>query len=189
VEPPSSSEWVVSRLSTMPAFQALHQEEAYEAVARTAQYLLSHATYEPSEEGKGVKAVTWYGELHPSNFSPDPMDAATRKTEPSLEAPSEGAYAVIQRLSALVSRSDGTEKRAGPGAPECEEEDCTGHIHPIYEAGSYLSDPRFCDGMGREKERRLLAAFEWAIGERMPPPGLKRPRTEGDAEEALEALL
>lgn len=188
VEPPSS-DWIVSRLSTLPAFEALRDKNAYAAVAQTSQYLLSHATYESSEDGKGVKAVTWYGELHPSNFSPDPVDAATRKTEPKLPAPSEGAYSVIQRLSAEMTRSDGKEKREAGEAPECDEEGCLGRIQRIWDAGSYLSDPSFCDGLSRDRERRLLTAWEWAVGDRGPPPGLKSPRSEEDAEEALEAML
>lgn len=190
VEPEESDEWVVSRLSTLDPMRALRDEASYEAVAKVSQYFLSHATFEPGEGGSGVKAVTWYGDLHSSNFSPDPIDAAQRKTEPKLEAPSEGAYAVIQRLSAEATRSDGTEKRgAGIEAPECEEEGCTGHLREIWDAGRYLSDHRFCEKLSRDRERRLRTAWEWRVGDRAPPPGLKRPRTEAEAEEALEALL
>jgi hypothetical protein len=35
----------------------------------------------------------------------------------------------------------------------------------------------------------LNTAFQWAIGEIKPPPGLKNPTTEADAREAFEHLL
>jgi hypothetical protein len=188
VEPPSS-DWVVSRLSTLDAFTNLSRRDSYEAVAKTAQYLLSHATYESSEDGKGVKAVTWYGDLHPSNFTPDPTDVDARKTEPKLDAPSHGAYKVIQRVSAEVTRSDGKEKRDGVGRPECDNEDCNGEIQEIWDAGRLLADMNFCDRLDADRERLLRTAFEWVVGDRRPPPGLKRPTTEEQAEEALEAML
>ena len=188
VEPPSS-EWVVSRLSTLDPMKNLSRKDSYESVAKTAQYLLSHATYESSDDGKGVKSVTWYGDLHPSNFTPDPTDVDSRKTEPKLDAPSHGAYKVIQRVSAEVTRSDGKEKRDGGGRPDCENEDCNGDLQEIWDAGRLLADVKFCDRLDKDVERRLRTAFEWAVGDRRPPPGLKRPRSREDATEALEALL
>jgi hypothetical protein len=50
-------------------------------------------------------------------------------------------------------------------------------------------DKSWCERIGREQQRRLSAAFEWAIGERQPPPGLKRPTTEQEAREAFESVL
>ena len=188
VEPPSN-DWVVSRLSTLDPMANLSRRDSYESVAKTAQYLLSHATYESSEDGKGVKAVTWYGDLHPSNFTPDPTEVGSRKTEPKLDAPSHGAYKVIQRVSAEVTRSDGKEKRDGGGRAECDDEACNGELLEIWDAGRLLADVEFCDRLDRESERRLSAAFEWSVGERRPPPGLKQPRSEEDAKEALESLL
>jgi hypothetical protein len=35
----------------------------------------------------------------------------------------------------------------------------------------------------------LNTAFQWAIGEIKPPPGLKNPTSEADAREAFEHLL
>jgi len=188
VEPPSS-DWVVSRLSTLDPMKNLSRRDSYESVAKTAQYLLSHATYESSDDGKGVKAVTWYGDLHPSNFTPDPTDVDARKTEPKLEAPSHGAYKVIQRVAAEVTHSDGKEKRDGGGRAECDDESCNGELLEIWDAGRLLADVKFCDRLDKDTERRLRTAFEWAVGDRRPPPGLKRPRSREDAEEALESLL
>ena len=41
----------------------------------------------------------------------------------------------------------------------------------------------------RQQQKRLAAAFEWAIGDRQPPPGLKNPRSEEEALEAFEEVL
>jgi len=50
-------------------------------------------------------------------------------------------------------------------------------------------DKRWTERIGRRQQQRLAAAFEWAIDDRQPPPGLKNPRSEEEALEAFEAVL
>jgi len=50
-------------------------------------------------------------------------------------------------------------------------------------------DKSWTERIGRRQQKRLAAAFEWAIDDRQPPPGLKNPRSEEEALEAFEAVL
>jgi hypothetical protein len=145
-------------------------------VVGTVRYLMSHATF---ESGTSRDCVRWFGEL------------ATTKFQPTEEL-SEGSYDVIDRVVREVV-AEGVEPEEGEGGIEEDPDECEccggTSWSPIWDAGGALSDPGWCDEIGRDAERRLVAAFEWAIGERMPPPGLKKSKTEEEAEEALEALL
>jgi hypothetical protein len=40
-----------------------------------------------------------------------------------------------------------------------------------------------------EVERAMVAAYEWRMGNRHPPPGLMHPGTLEEARESFEALL
>jgi hypothetical protein len=119
--------------------------------------------------------VRWFGSLATANFQPE-------------EELSEGSYDVIDRV---VREVVGADDGAGEGAEEEDECECCGSRSwsPIWDAGGALADPGWCDRIGREAERRLVAAFEWAIGERVPPPGLRKATTEAEAREAMEELL
>lgn len=168
-------DWVVRRLSSMDPFRSLTDTDAYQSIASTVTYLLSHATFE--SEGS-AKAITWFGSLHPSNF----------QAEEELSA---GALSVIERMAAVVTdaRLDREVEGESDGIDECENDDCDGRIRSIFEAGDFLADPTWCDQFDRETERRLSRAFKWAIGELRPPPGLQRPRDEQECREAFDAVL
>jgi hypothetical protein len=167
-------EWVLRRLSSASAFTAVSQQSAYESVASMVSYVLSHATFESAES---VKCVTWFGEVHPSQFQAE-------------EELSEGTYRVISRLAEVVAggredRGDGGEEILG----ECELEDCEGNRRPIFDAFDWLANPEWSDQVGRERVRRLTVAFEWAVGEIHPPPGLGSPHSETECQEAFSVLF
>jgi hypothetical protein len=147
--------------------------ECYDEMAGTFRYLLSHLTFE-SDTSKD--SVRWFGELSTAKFSPE-------------EELSEGALSTIERYAEEVVGS--LDEREEDG--ECEDEECeecgARSRSPIWEAGSALMDRGWCERIGREQQRRLSVAFEWAIGERQPPPGLARPSTREECEETFEALL
>jgi hypothetical protein len=173
-ESEESDGWVVRRLSSGKAFTAVSQVPAYESVASMVSYILSHATFETDES---VKCVTWFGEVHPSQFQAE-------------EELSEGAYDVISRLSEVVAggkedRGEGGEDIRG----ECDREDCSGNRRPIFDAYDWLTDPEWSDGIGRERVRRLGVAFEWAVGEIHPPPGMRGPRSRDESEDVLDLLV
>jgi hypothetical protein len=181
-DPEEQEGWVAQRIdrergrSAFLPYEGLRDRESYEEVVGTVRYLMSHATF---ESGTSRDCVRWFGEL------------ATTKFQPSEEL-SDGSYDVIDRIVREVVGPDGDgEGEGGEGDGEIEECECCGSRSwsPIWDAGDALADPGWCDQIGRDAERRLVAAYEWVIGERLPPPGMKKPPTEVDAEEALEELV
>lgn len=168
--------WVARRVNEKPfaPMESLNGRESYEDVVGAVRYLLSHATF---EAGTTRDCVRWYGEMATTKFKPD-------------EEVSEGALETIERVTEEVV---GEDAGAGEGAGEEENEVCEDcgatSWSPIFEAGAALMDKGWCERIGREREHQLMVAFEWAIGERKPPPGMKKPQNESQAKQALEELM
>lgn len=174
-DPEAQDGWVAERLSTMDRFEGLHDKDGLDDMAGAARYVMSHATFEADSS---KDCVRWFGSLATTNFSPE-------------QELSEGAQSVLMRhVEEVVNGGspDGEE-----GEEECCDECGATSRSPIWDAGYALQDKGWCQRIseryGRERERELQAAFEWAIGERMPPPGLKGPRTEEECKEAFRAIL
>jgi hypothetical protein len=172
--PDEQEGWVARRIRSLDEFH-LHDgkddEESYGDMVRAARYLLSHAAFETDTS---KDCIRWFGELATTKFVPE-------------EEVSEGSLSVIERLAREAAESH-EERGGGNEHDHCEECGATS-ISSIFEAGGALMDNGWCSRIGREQERRLRAAFEWAIGDRPPPPGLKNPQTKEDAYEAFEELL
>lgn len=161
--------------TTFAPMESLNDRESYNDVVGAVRYLMSHATF---ETGTTRDCVRWFGDLATTKFSPE-------------RELSEGALATIERVTEeVVGPGDdrGDEAAHDEESEPCEECGATSRS-PIFEAGAALMDPAWCERIGRDREHRLLVAFEWAIGERRPPPGLKNPQDEEQAREAMEALL
>ena len=173
VEPDDSDDWIIERIRTLERYQ-MTDIESYRDIARAAMYVISHTTFE-SDTAKD--SIRWYGSLATSKF----------RAEKEI---SDGAIATIERKAAeAVERPTGEEAEAdSEGTKECDVCGSTG-FSSIFEAGGALMDTQWCERIGREQERRLKTAFEWAIGEIEPPPGLKNPTSEADAREAFKELL
>jgi hypothetical protein len=171
-DPSEQDGWVARRLRSLERYEGVDDLEALEDMVGAARYILSHATFEADTQRDCVR---WYGELATTKFQPE----------------SELSERALSRLEENVAEVVGSSEESGEGEreePECENCGATSRS-PIWEAGAALQDPGWCDRIGREQQRRLTAAFEWAIGERKPPPGLQCPQTEAEARESLEALL
>lgn len=181
-KPEQQDGWVCQRLRSLSSFSGPSDQEGIEDMIRVVRYILSHATF---EAGTQRDCVRWFGDLSTRSFQPD-------------EALSDGMNDAIDRV---VEEAVGNpleegdeEGEAGFGGDqdeqECVNEDCDStSFSSIYDAGAALLDRGWVERIGREQEQRLEAAFEWAIGERKPPPELRRPETKAGAEEALESLL
>lgn len=174
IEPGSPEDdggWIFKNIRSLSRWGRTDRD-AYDDMAKAARYLLSHVTF---ESGESKQSVRWFGSLAPAQFSPE-------------EELSEGVWSLIQRYAEEVVGSGDDRSEGGSGEPEeCPVDGCSGRLHSIYEAGEFLQGRR--DDLEAEAERRLSAAFEWMIGDRPPPAGLKNPRTEAEGREALEALL
>lgn len=176
-----SDEWVYKFERSLTRFEGIRDTEANEDVYGLYRYLASHTGY---PEGSTKQTVTWYGDLANAVF----VEEATEDWQ--NPKPSEGVMSALQReLEELAGI--GLEDDRGEGDPEadelgeCEVEGCEGLLIDVFDVRAYLetNDPP------REVSDRMLAAYEWRIGDRKPPPGLKAPRTEAELRESFEALL
>jgi hypothetical protein len=180
------SEWVVKRLSTLESMGSGTDVEAYESMVNVYMYVLSHAAIDPQSSRQ---SVTWFGTLANNKFSP----------ESSL---SSGLWNTVQRYAREASAPGGF---GGLGEEEeseywrSEEGECLGgtegcrgtvdDLEPIWDAGQWMMDGQWTDGIDRESLRRLECAFGWMIGELDPPPDMRYPDSEEEAREALQGLV
>jgi hypothetical protein len=171
--PEEQGGWVVRRMPTkFDSMDSLTDRESYDDVVGAVRYLMSHATF---EAGTSRDCVRWFGELATTKFSPE-------------QELSEGALSTVERVTEEVVGA-GDDRGDGHAEEEPCEECGARSRSPIFDAGLALQNPSWCEEIGRENERRLKAAFEWVIGERLPPPGLKRNSSGEEAEEALTWLV
>lgn len=191
--PEDDDGWVVKNIKrgeshSLEPFH-LTRDEGYEDMARTVRYLLSHATF---QEDTTRQVMTWFGELHSTNFCPDPEAAKERKTEPEYGPLSAGSWETIQRKAEEIvgGVSDVEEDGAGGEDEElCDVDGCDGHVHPIWDVPAFVEQRG--DNLTVEAMVRLRTAFDWAIGdvEEAPPDGWPHPRSEEDALGALDELV
>lgn len=172
-DPVADDGWIFKRIdhegrSAFPRF-CLTDEETYRPMFRAMTYLLSHAGIEP-EAGK--QAIRWFGSLSPGRHGIS-LDEELTDWERSI---------IARKVESLGVKSESQDPSI------CQEPACEGSRAPIWSAGNALADPGWCDEIGRETEARLATAFEWAIGDVMPPPGLKYPSSETECMEAFEAI-
>lgn len=179
-----SDEWVVHNIKRKRADGevghslapfTLTGSNGYKDMARTVGYTLSHATYEADSNRQ---VMTWFGDLHGSNFDPE-------------EDISDGPWSKIHRKARVIVGSEGDDGGDGAGDDdddrECLRGGCEGTWHPIHEAPDFL-DQRGND-IPEDAYDRIHTAWLWDSGDLEPPPGLKRPTTEEGAREAFAEML
>lgn len=171
-DPDAQDGWVARRIRSLEPMMSLSNPESYDDVVGLTRYLMSHATFEADSSRDCVR---WFGDLSTNSFSPE-------------EELSEGAYETIQRVTEEVV-GYGDDRGDGPADDEAECEDCgSSSWSSIFDAGGALCDPAWCDSVGRDAERELTTAFQWAIGEIHPPPGLRNPTSEEQVKDAMDAM-
>lgn len=179
-----SDEWVYRFIRSMDRFDGVHDRESHEDVYGAFRYLLSHTGW---PEGSTNQAVTWYGELANSIFVEDARE------EWQNEKPSEGILSVLEReveqVAGVEPEGDEGDESGAVGETddlgECPCDSCDGLLIDVFDVRQYLrhNDPP------PDVAERMVAAYEWRLGERQPPPGMKRPDSEEHAREAFEMLL
>jgi hypothetical protein len=170
LEPSSPSEddgWVVKNIDSLEPLGSVTDKESHDDVFSRASYLLSHTGFDPEESGHVLR---WFGETAYCNFS-------------TSDALSEGAERALSRTIEEVREEGGGLE----GTHDCG--DCGEELRPIMEAADQLQDKRWCDEIGREKQRELVAAVEWLRGERHPPPGMRNPASAAAASDVLERMV
>lgn len=169
-QPDEQGGWVFHRIRSLSPFY-LNQSDGYTDMATLAMYLLSHATFETNSSRDCIR---WFGELSTASFSPA----------------DELAAGVLERVEEMAEKAlqSGVNGGSDPESDSCRE--CGSlAFSPIWDANMALRDSEWCSSISRRKVKELKAAFEWVIGDRPPPAGLKRPRSEAEAMEALDALV
>lgn len=177
-DPDAQDGWVAERIRSLKSFKTTEME-GFKDMVGCSMYLLSHTGFEADTSKDSIR---WFGDLATTKFSPE-------------EELSTGKWNVIKRKAeqaAQPGRGEDDESE-GEGFFEEEEDACDNcgstSFSPIWDAGRALQDRSWVKSIGRGQEQRLRVAFEWAIGEVVPPPGMKNPRTRAEAEEVLSELL
>lgn len=172
-EATGEGEWVVKNVGSLGEFH-LREESGYEDMYRVLMYLLSHTTYDETREN-AAPVLRYFGELSTSSFTNE-------------EKPEPWVCDVIEEMLRRVSGVEEEREEEGEGGLEpCPCEECEGAVIDAHKIDRYLSYPE--SEPPPEALARMRAVRDWVLGRRLPPPGLKHPRTEEEAEEALEAML
>ena len=176
-----SDEWLYEFIRSFESYNGIRDTDAHSDVYGSFRYLLSHTGY---PEGSTKQAVTWYGDLANSVFVEDARE------EWQIEKPSEGVRSAIRRSVEEVAGStendeSGAQDDETDDVGDCPCDDCGGVLIDVFDVRAYLdhNDPP------PEVADRMVAAYEWRVGDRLPPPGLKHPRTEEQAREAFDAMI
>ena len=175
-------EWLYEFIRSVESYDGTRDRDSHEDLYGAFRYLLSHTGF---PEGSTKQTTTWYGDLANSVFVEDASE------EWQIEKPSEGVRSAIKReveaVAGVVDEDDesGVESDESDDVGECPCGDCGGVLIDVFDVRMYLdhNDPP------PDVARRMEAAYEWRVGDRDPPPGLKRPQTREQAREAFEALL
>ena len=175
-KPGEQDGWVFKRIShkgdsSFPEFN-LYDETTYEPMFGAAMYLLSHVGFQADEQ---KQVVRWFGSVSYNQFSIEDLE--------------DWEESVIQRNVEGIGGYGLDDDDGSSSERTCEVEECDGGLVRIWDAGRYLSDPDWCQSIGRDQERRLATAFELAIGDVKPPPGMKYPENKEHLEEVLDMLM
>ena len=171
--PDEQDGWVFRRLSSDAWFN-FSDPDSYESAFRMAMYLLSHVGFQADEQ---KQVVRWFGELAYNQFG-------------GLDTLEDWERSVVRRnVEEVTGRDLGGDGAAREPERDCPEDDCDGTLESIWHAGRYLQDRDWCSQIGRDQERRLALALDWACGEVVPPPGLQRPQSREQLTEAFEVMM
>lgn len=169
-------EWVWRFERSLERYGGPRDLESAEDAYGSVRYLLSHTGFRTDES---MKSVRYFGCLAPTSFT-------------DADKPSEGVQSVIERTVEEVADGvleDEEEGAAGPeddeDDTECSDEECGGTMIDVFDVEAYLRQAE----PGPEVAAVMKVARDWRLGRACPPPGLMRPQTEEEAQEALEAML
>jgi hypothetical protein len=177
-----SDDWIYDFERSLTTYEGIRDCDSHEDVYGVFRYLLSHTGF---PEGSGKQAVTWYGDLANSVF----VEEATADYQ--TEKPSEGVRNALKREIEAVAGpvedddENGAQSEETDDMGECPCDDCDGVLIDVFDVRRYLRHNDPPPGV----TRRMRTAYEWRMGDITPPPGLRFPQTEEQAQEAFEAML
>lgn len=157
-------------------------EDSHEELYGTYRYLASHI-FRPANSSRQM--ITWHGCLANSVF----VESADEEWQ--YQKPSQGVRDAIKRamesLSETTPDRDETDESGddGDALEPCPCSDCSGELIAVWDVSAYLDhvDPP------PEVAEKMRVARDWAMGDIEPPGGLRNPRCEADARDALYAML
>lgn len=160
-------------------YSGVRDSESHEEVYGLVRYLLSHTAF---PVGSTKQVVTWHGDLANNKF----VEEATEKWQ-YQKPPERVMERLHQEIESVVGVAieDDCGDCGSDDMGECPADDCGGVLIDVFDVGQYL---RQCDPPPDVRER-MVTARDWRLGRVRPPPGMKCPTTEGQAIEALEAML
>jgi hypothetical protein len=177
-----SDEWAYAFIRSVKSYSGVRDSESHEDLYGLFRYLLSHTGY---PEGSTKQVVTWYGDLANSVFVEEASEGWQH------EKPSEGILSALRReIEEVAGPSEESEEsgESGPGSEErddCPNEDCGGVLIDVFDVSAYIRQAE----PPPEIQHKMKVARDWRLGEIVPPPGLKHPRTEEQAREAFDTLV
>jgi hypothetical protein len=177
-----SDEWLYEFIRTFEPYESATDRSSHDDVYGTFRYLYSHTGW-PKNSTK--TATAWYGDLANSVFVED----ATESWQ--LQKPAERVRdRLLREIEAVAGHTDvdgggdGCETD-GDEEGQCPNDDCEGLLIDVFDVLLYLDSNNPPPGV----RERMIAAREWRLGDRVPPPGMRKPQTEEQAREAFEAIL
>lgn len=183
MEPGTESDvWNYNFIRSFDSYDGIRDRSSHEDVYGAFRYLMSHTGF---SEGSTKQAVTWYGDLANSVF----VDEASAEWQ--VQKPSEGVRSALEREIEDVAGvaedddEDGGEVDEGDEVGDCPCDDCGGVLIDVFDIRMYLDH----NEPPPDVTRRMQIAYEWRMGDRLPPPGMKHPRTKEQAREAFEAMI
>lgn len=172
--------WLYEFIRSFSRYGGTRDKESHGDVYGAFRYLYSHTGF---PAGSSKQTTTWYGGLANNVF----VENATEEWQ--NEKPSEGVRRVIRRsveevAEADVSDDDGGSETDDDERDECRCDDCDGVLIDVFDVSAYLRQAE----PPPDVAGRMKIARDWRLGRIEPPPGLKRPQTEEEAEEAFEKM-
>jgi hypothetical protein len=172
--------WLYEFIRSFSRYGGKRDKESHGDVYGAFRYLYSHTGF---PAGSSKQTTTWYGGLANNVF----VENATEEWQ--NEKPSEGVRRVIRRsveevAEADVSDDDGGSETDDDERDECRCDDCDGVLIDVFDVSAYLRQAE----PPPDVAGRMKIARDWRLGRIEPPPGLKRPQTKGEAEEAFEKM-
>lgn len=176
-----SDEWLYEFIRSFDRYGGSMDKASHSDVYGAFRYLYSHTGFRP---GSSKQATTWYGDLANNVF----VEAASEEWQ--IQKPSEGTRSVIRRNVEEVAEADVGNDADGSGEEGeeregCPRDGCGGVLIDVFDVSAYLRQANPPPGVAD----RMKVARDWRLGRIEPPPGLKRPQTKEEAEEAFEKMV
>ena len=166
--------WVFQNVRSLKPYDGPEDTEALADTYGLFRYLASHVGFSADES---MHAVTWYGDLSYNVFGEREMP------------PTSVVSRIERRLLEMAGEFRETREDGEGGDTDdtrrCVADDCAGEVVQMFEVDELLERVEFPERV----RDRIDVAVAWWMGDAIPPPGLKRPRSEEEAREALAALL